>query len=84
MAPEPRVAWRDPYALRGLVLVAAIATFIAAGGERWHRIATAFDWHGVGVLADFRVDAWVTPPAYTGRPPIILPAAITTIQRVRK
>jgi uncharacterized protein (TIGR02302 family) len=72
-APAPRVAWRDPYALRGLVLVAAIATFIAAGGERWHRIAAAFDWHGVGVPANFRVDAWVTPPAYTGRPPIILP-----------
>jgi uncharacterized protein (TIGR02302 family) len=72
-APAPRVAGRDPYAVRGLVLIAAIATFIAAGGERWHRVAAAFDWRGVVVPANFRVDAWVAPPAYTGRPPIILP-----------
>ena len=72
-APAPRLAGRDPYAVRGLVLIAVIATFIAAGGERWHRVAAAFDWRGVVVPANFRVDAWVAPPAYTARPPIILP-----------
>jgi uncharacterized protein (TIGR02302 family) len=71
--PAPRIAWRDPYALRGLVLIACLATFFAAGGERWKRIAAAFDWHGVVLPADFRVDAWVMPPAYTGRPPVVLP-----------
>jgi uncharacterized protein (TIGR02302 family) len=71
--PSPRVAWRDPYALRGLVLIACIATFFAAGGERMKRIAMAFDWHGVMMPANFRVDAWVIPPLYTGKPPIVLP-----------
>jgi uncharacterized protein (TIGR02302 family) len=71
--PSPRVAWRDPYALRGLVLIACIATFFAAGGERMKRVAAAFDWHGVMVPANFRVDAWVIPPLYTGKPPIVLP-----------
>jgi uncharacterized protein (TIGR02302 family) len=71
--PVPRVAWRDPYAVRALVLIACIATFVAAGGERWKRVAAAFDWQGVMLPANFRVDAWVTPPAYTGKPPIILP-----------
>lgn len=71
--PSPRVALRDPYALRGFILVALIATFIAAGGEHWKRIAAAFDWRGVVLPANFRVDAWVTPPPYTGRPPIALP-----------
>ncbi len=70
--PSPRIAARDPYALRGLVLIACIATFIAAGGEHLKRVAAAFDWQGVVLPANFRVDAWVTPPAYTGRPPIIL------------
>src|SRR5262249_33509009 len=37
------------------------------------RIAAAFDWQGVVNAANFRVDAWVSPPAYTNRPPIILP-----------
>ncbi len=71
--PSPRIAWRDPYALRGLVLIACIATFFAAGGERWKRVAAAFDWQGVVLPANFRVDAWVIPPPYTGKPPIILP-----------
>jgi uncharacterized protein (TIGR02302 family) len=71
--PSPRVAWRDPYALRGLVLIACIATFFAAGGERMKRVAAAFDWHGVMLPANFRVDAWVIPPLYTGKPPIVLP-----------
>ena len=70
--PAPRLALRDPYALRGLVLIACIATFVAAGGERWKRIAAAFDWQGAVLPANFRVDAWVTPPAYTGKPPVIL------------
>jgi uncharacterized protein (TIGR02302 family) len=71
--PSPRLARRDPYALRGLVLIACIATFFAAGGERWKRVAAAFDWHGVVLPANFRVDAWVIPPLYTGKPPVILP-----------
>jgi uncharacterized protein (TIGR02302 family) len=70
--PSPRVALRDPYALRGLILVAGIATFVAAGGEHWKRIAAAFDWQGVVLPANFRVDAWITPPPYTSKPPIIL------------
>ena len=70
--PSPRLAASDPYALRGLVLIAVIATFIAADGEHWKRIAAAFDWRGVVVPANFRIDAWVTPPAYTGKPPVIL------------
>jgi uncharacterized protein (TIGR02302 family) len=71
--PSPRVARRDPYALRAFVLVACVATFFAAGGERWKRIAAAFDWQGMVLPANFRVDAWVIPPAYTGKPPLILP-----------
>ncbi|MBI4274438.1 MAG: TIGR02302 family protein [Rhizobiales bacterium] len=71
--PAPRVDLRDPYALRALVLVLAVATFFYAGGDRGRRIATAFDWSGVVPTLNYRVDAWVTPPAYTARPPLILP-----------
>lgn len=71
--PMPKLALRDPIALRGLVLVLVIASFVAAGSDRTRRIAAAFDWHGVVGAANYRIDAWVTPPAYTGRPPLILP-----------
>lgn len=73
--PSPRLPLHDPWALRALVMVLVAATFIAAGGERVQRIAAAFDWNGALAPAAVRVDAWVTPPLYTGKPPVILSAA---------
>ena len=70
--PKPRLARRDPMALRALVLILGVVTFFAAGGERWKRVTAAFDWHGVVAPANFRIDAWVTPPNYTGKPPVML------------
>jgi len=73
--PSPRLAIHDPWALRALIVVLMVATYIAAGDERRVRVAAAFDWNGVFAAANVRVDAWVTPPLYTGKPPIILSAA---------
>ena len=73
--PSPRLAIHDPWALRTLVAMLLVAAYVAAGDERAMRVAAAFDWNGVLAPANIRVDAWVTPPVYTGRPPIILSAA---------
>jgi uncharacterized protein (TIGR02302 family) len=73
--PSPRLAIHDPWALRALVVVLLVAAYVAAGDERTMRTMAAFDWNGVLSPANVRVDAWVTPPVYTGKPPIILSAA---------
>jgi uncharacterized protein (TIGR02302 family) len=73
--PSPRLAIHDPWALRALVVVMMVAAYVAAGDERAMRVAAAFDWNGVLAPANVRVDAWVTPPNYTGKPPITLSAA---------
>ena len=73
--PSPRLPLHDPWALRALVAVLLVATYVAAGDERSLRVAAAFDWNGVLAPANIRVDAWVTPPLYTGKPPVILSAA---------
>jgi uncharacterized protein (TIGR02302 family) len=73
--PSPRLRLYDPWALRGLVAVMLVAAFFAAGDERVMRLAAAFDWNGVLAPSNIRVDAWVNPPVYTGKPPIILSAA---------
>jgi uncharacterized protein (TIGR02302 family) len=73
--PSPRLAIHDPWALRALVVMLMVAAYVAAGDERRLRVAAAFDWNGVLSPANIRVDAWVTPPLYTGKPPIILSAA---------
>jgi uncharacterized protein (TIGR02302 family) len=73
--PSPRLAIHDPWALRALVAVMMVAAYVAAGDERTLRTEAAFDWNGVLSPANIRVDAWVTPPLYTGKPPVILSAA---------
>ncbi|OAF07880.1 TIGR02302 family protein [Bradyrhizobium neotropicale] len=73
--PHPRLAIHDPWALRALVMVMLVATFFAAGDERALRLGAAFDWNGVLAPTNVRVDAWVTPPVYTAKPPVILSAA---------
>jgi uncharacterized protein (TIGR02302 family) len=73
--PSPRLVIHDPWALRALVVVMMVAAYVAAGDERTLRTVAAFDWNGVLSPANIRVDAWVTPPLYTGKPPIILSAA---------
>jgi uncharacterized protein (TIGR02302 family) len=73
--PSPRLAIHDPRALRALVAVMLVAAFVAAGDERTLRTVAAFDWNGVLTPTNIRVDAWVTPPLYTGKPPVILSAA---------
>ncbi len=73
--PSPRLSLHDPIALRALVIVLLVLTYVAAGDERMMRLDAAFDWTGLLAPANIRVDAWVNPPKYTGKPPIILSAA---------
>ncbi|WP_051340101.1 TIGR02302 family protein [Azospirillum halopraeferens] len=75
-APHPNVAARDPLALRmavGLVLFVAVA----GGWHDWRpRLSAALTPHlgGGAVAAPVALDLWLTPPEYTGLPPIFLRA----------
>lgn len=71
--PAPRLSVRDPYALRAAALLGLVAAGFVAGSGKDGLIAAAFDWRGgVPAGAGFRVDAWIDPPGYTGRPPVVL------------
>lgn len=79
--PAPDLPARDPYALRALALVAAAGAAFVAGDEKSVRVAAAFDWRAAGLFAPAeRIDAWFEPPAYTGRPAIVLGAAGGSIE----
>jgi uncharacterized protein (TIGR02302 family) len=72
-APAPRVANLDRYAIRAAVLVFLVASAFVAGPEKYARVAAAFDWRAAApVEASYRIDAWLDPPAYTGKPPVLL------------
>jgi len=73
--PSPRMVERDPYAIRFGVALLAFAAAIAAGPEMYGRLAAAFDWRGdeaVAASAASRIDAWIDPPPYAGRPPVVI------------
>ena len=72
-APSPRMMEIDRYALRAAVLIALFASAFVAGPEKYARVAAAFDWRGgAAETGGFRVDAWIDPPRYTGKPPVLL------------
>ncbi|MER0238518.1 TIGR02302 family protein [Fulvimarina sp. MAC8] len=63
----------DPYGLRAIVLLLFVTGFAYSFGPGGGRIGDAFVIPRDTIqLAERRVDAWVTPPAYTGRAPIFL------------
>lgn len=68
--PRPRVARRDPFALRGLAVILLALGLTAGWNDPADRFARAFlpDFES-GVAAPVTVEAWFTPPDYTGRQP---------------
>ncbi|MCB4820552.1 TIGR02302 family protein [Roseicella sp. GB24] len=74
--PRPGLPARDPRALRAAVALAVLAAFVVAGGEAPERLRRAFTpaFAGPAPVPALRLEAWVTPPAYTGAAPIFLDA----------
>lgn len=67
-----RVAERDPWALRAVVVLAAFAAFAFSFGPLGGRLGDAFRVPAALETIPPRIDAWVTPPDYTGAAPIFL------------
>ncbi|MCA9309824.1 MAG: aldehyde dehydrogenase family protein, partial [Phycisphaerales bacterium] len=58
--PTPRLAARDPLALRFLVMLLFVVGFVVAGPERIARLGEAFRGGETTAAAIARIDAWVT------------------------
>ena len=76
--PSPGLARRDGWALRGLLSVALLAALVIAGAEAPGRLwaAVAPGLPAGPASPGTVVQAWVTPPAYTGLPPVFLHAGV--------
>lgn len=77
--PRPGLAARDRRALRGGLAVALVAAFTVAGTEAPERIRRAlspsFSRAALPAVPAVRLEAWITPPAYTGAAPVFLDPA---------
>lgn len=72
-APHPRLARKDRHALRFGVGIALGIGVIVAGPDAGNRLQSALlpDIAGAAVRNP-KLDAWLTPPEYTGKPPVFL------------
>ena len=70
--PRPRVDLYDPFALRALLVLLLFVGLIATGSQSLDRLASAFQVGKNRIPETLRLDAWVTPPLYTRKPPILL------------
>jgi uncharacterized protein (TIGR02302 family) len=69
--PKSRLPAVDPFASRNALAIALIAVGALTWGQWDKRIAGVVNPVEV-VAAEMRLDAWIAPPAYTGKPPMLL------------
>lgn len=72
--PYTRVPEHDPLGLRAVVALLFVTAFAYSFSPNSGRIADAFHIRPGDGTAVARIDAWVTPPRYTGRAPVFLTA----------
>ncbi|MDX6752055.1 TIGR02302 family protein [Geminicoccaceae bacterium 1502E] len=70
--PRSDLPRRDPWALRALLLLVMVVALVDARGQVGERLATAFVPRPAPAVAAPAAEAslWITPPAYTRRPPL--------------
>ncbi|MCZ2203562.1 TIGR02302 family protein [Bartonella sp. A05] len=68
----PNSASYDPMAIRALFILLFVCAFSFSFSPSGGRLTDAFDLHPMVDEVSMRIDAWITPPAYTGVAPIYL------------
>jgi len=93
-ARRPHAAWahHDGYAVRGMLALGLIVSWLVAGPAARDRVGEAFSLTPIIAGGEtLSIDAWIDPPAYTGRAPIFLatdsreavvPAGSTFVARI--
>jgi uncharacterized protein (TIGR02302 family) len=71
--PAADIARHDPWALRAAVILALIVAWSFSFSNYGGRVGDLFTFaKPIVPKSDIRIDAWVTPPAYTGVAPLYL------------
>lgn len=82
--PAPRTDRRDPFAFRALLLLCVLVLTVAVGDSASDRLWSAFRLSPLAKGAEARLDAWITPPAYTSKPPIMLADGGLSLARLQE
>ncbi len=72
--PHSQLPERDPWGLRAAIALLLVVAFAFSFGPLGGRLGDGFHSHSTTAAVTARIDAWVTPPAHTGRAPVYLTA----------
>lgn len=72
--PSPGLVRHDPFGFRIVIGLALIVGFVVAGGDWQGRIGRAFAPNFASASVAIILEAWITPPGYTGAAPVFLTA----------
>lgn len=70
--PRSGLKWRDPYALRLAALLGVVAAAFLYRGDPAANFADAVRISTPSAQIALSLDAWVRPPSYTAKPPLLL------------
>lgn len=70
--PRLSLTEEDPRALRALVALMLLVGLLVSGSDAGRRLIGAFSPDMMTPARDVRIDAWITPPDYTQKSPIML------------
>lgn len=74
--PKPKLIRHDPYSLRALAFLILVVAVSSAGQDWRERIISITSPGLKQTHITASVDAWITPPRYTGKAPIFLTSGI--------
>ena len=73
--PWPSIANQDPHGIRHAIALAFVLLILSSPATAWQRIANGA-WpdmsQGSAATTPRAIEAWVTPPEYTGKPAVVL------------
>ncbi|MBT3989477.1 MAG: TIGR02302 family protein [Rhodospirillaceae bacterium] len=74
--PQAGLAKRDPWGMRAGIALMLVVGVIAAGSDSFNRLGRALlpELSALTLGRSVSINIWITPPAYTNVPPIILNA----------
>jgi len=77
--PQPGLMRKDPYSLRALALLVLFIAVFSAGPDWRERIGSMASPGLEHIALTASIDAWITPPRYTGKAPVFLTGGIVKI-----